>query len=425
MNTKQEVVNGLRLDRKRLTDDTTSENVLDAEFQKLSEIDGITVTVNNEFEKLVPPLTESEFGELENSILADGCLNPIVMWKGSNILVDGHHRHAICNKHGIEPRVVEIDLADRDAARAWIIRHQLGRRNLTPFQKVELALQMEPSIRKTAKENQIAGGKSKNQLCQISDEAIKPVDTKKELAKIAGVSHDTIARAKKIHESGSEGAKDKLRRGDTTINREYKRITQAERKAGQLAAVAEARLPDGKYHVIAVDPPWRYDKRPDDPSHRGALPYPSMTIEEIKALDVAGLAHDDCILWLWTTNSHMVEAHEVAGAWGFSVKTILTWVKDRMGLGDWLRGKTEHCLMCVRGKPVVNLTNQTTVLNGKVREHSRKPEEFYKLVQSICIGSKAELFSRERRDGWQSHGAELEQFSPDANDADSTEAPAA
>jgi len=420
MNTKQDVVNGLRLDRKRLTDDTASENVLDAEFQKLSEIDGITVTVDNEFEKLVPPLTESEFGELENSILADGCLNPIVVWKKHGILLDGHHRHAICDKHGIEPRVVGIDLADRDAATSWIIRNQFGRRNLTPFQRAELAVKLEPLIRQRARKKQQEAGGS---LPQKSAKA--PVDTREELAKIAGVSHDTITKAKKIHESGSEVAKKRLRCGVTTINREYKRITQAERKAGQLAAVAEARLPDGRYHVIAVDPPWRYDKRPDDPSHRGALPYPSMTVDEIKALDIAGLAHDDCILWLWTTNSHIVEAHEVAGAWGFSVKTILTWVKDRMGLGDWLRGKTEHCLMCVRGKPVVNLTNQTTVLNGKVREHSRKPEEFYKLVQSICIGSKAELFSRERRDGWQSHGAELEQFSPDANDADSTEAPAA
>ncbi|MFH1269372.1 MAG: MT-A70 family methyltransferase, partial [Planctomycetota bacterium] len=151
--------------------------------------------------------------------------------------------------------------------------------------------------------------------------------------------------------------------------------------------------------------------RPDDVTHRGRCPYPPMTIDAIKDLAVGDLAHEDCILWLWATNSHMAQAHEVAEAWGFAVKTILTWAKDRMGLGDWLRGQTEHCLMCVRGKPVVNLTNQTTLLHGAVREHSRKPAEFYQLVDGLCPGTKIELFARQEREGWESHGAERGLFS--------------
>lgn len=136
-----------------------------------------------------------------------------------------------------------------------------------------------------------------------------------------------------------------------------------------------------------------------------------MSIEQIAAMPVADLAARDAILWLWTTNAHMPGAFDILNAWGFEHKTILTWAKDRMGMGDWLRGQTEHCLLAVRGKPVVTLTNQTTLLSGTVREHSRKPEEFYNLVESLCPGSKVELFARSKRPGWVCHGDQTELFS--------------
>ena len=163
-------------------------------------------------------------------------------------------------------------------------------------------------------------------------------------------------------------------------------------------------LPDGPFRVIVADPPWRYDNRQQDVTQRGAVPYPSMTLEEIMDLDVGSHAEKDCVLWLWTTNAHMRDAFDVLDAWGFTFKTILTWVKDQMGLGTWLRGQTEHCLMAVRGRPTIQLTNQTTVLDAPVGEHSRKPEEFYQLVESLCPGSKLEMFSRQKRKGWKSHG---------------------
>jgi N6-adenosine-specific RNA methylase IME4 len=132
-----------------------------------------------------------------------------------------------------------------------------------------------------------------------------------------------------------------------------------------------------------------------------------MSVKEIKAIPVLEFAAKDCILWLWTTNAFMRQALEVIDAWGFKEKTILTWVKDRMGTGDWLRGRTEHCLLTIRGKPVVNLTNQTTVMESLRHEHSRKPDEFYALVEALCPGSKLEMFSRaDERNGWSLHGNE-------------------
>ena len=127
-------------------------------------------------------------------------------------------------------------------------------------------------------------------------------------------------------------------------------------------------------------------------------------------MKVADLAHEDCILWLWITNADLVAGAHLAvlKAWGFTGKNMLTWAKDRMGTGDWLRGKTEPCIMAVRGKPVVTLTNQTTLLYGKVRAHSQKPVEFYDLVESLCPAPRyADVFSRyQHNDKWDCHGDE-------------------
>jgi N6-adenosine-specific RNA methylase IME4 len=183
------------------------------------------------------------------------------------------------------------------------------------------------------------------------------------------------------------------------VNGVYRRLKIA--KQAEAIRAEPPPLPgNGPYRAIVVDPPWPYEKRDDDPSHRAARPYATMSIADICALPVASI--DDCLLWLWVTN------HQLLDAWGFEQKTILTWAKDRMGTGDWLRGQTEHAIMAVRGKPVVTLTNQTTLLHGPVRAHSQKPAEFYDLVESLCPAPRyAYLFSRyQHNDKWDCHGDE-------------------
>jgi N6-adenosine-specific RNA methylase IME4 len=185
----------------------------------------------------------------------------------------------------------------------------------------------------------------------------------------------------------------------------YKRLVVAQ-KAEAIAAEPPP-LPTGPFRTIVADPPWVYE-RDADASHRGACPYPTLTVPEICAMPVADLAAEDAVLWLWVTNPNMRRAFEVLDAWGFQERTILTWVKPHFGCGHWLRGQTEHCIMAVRGRPIVTLSNQATVLHVPVpeRQHSRKPEEFYRLVESLCPGSKLELFCRHPRPGWAAHGDE-------------------
>jgi N6-adenosine-specific RNA methylase IME4 len=191
------------------------------------------------------------------------------------------------------------------------------------------------------------------------------------------------------------------------VNGVFRRLKVAQ-QAEQIRAEPPPLPGNGPYRVIVVDPPWLYEKRSEDPSQRGAILYPTMSIAEICAVKVASLAHEDCILWLWVTNNHMREAFTVLDAWGFEQKTILTWAKERRGggLGDWLLGQTEHCLMAVCGKPIVELNNQTTLLTAPSQTPSQKPVKFYDLVESLCPAPRyADLFSRYRHnDKWDCHG---------------------
>jgi hypothetical protein len=217
---------------------------------------------------------------------------------------------------------------------------------------------LEPLERARAKERMLAGRPSEN----FSEGKGNALD---KVAIVVGKHRTTIAKAEAIVDA-AEAEPDrfgKLREDmDRTgrVNGVFRRLKIA-KQAEQIRAEPPPLPGRGPYRVIVADPPWPYGERSEDPSKRGVRPYPTMSIAEICALSVVSVAHHDCVLWLWTTNQHMREAFSVLDAWGFQQKTILTWFKDQMGCGDWLRGQTEHCIMAVRGKPVVTLTNQTTL----------------------------------------------------------------
>ena len=125
--------------------------------------------------------------------------------------------------------------------------------------------------------------------------------------------------------------------------------------------------PPTTFTTILADPPW--------PDQGGERHYQTMSLERIASLPVSDLAADDAHLWLWTTNALLRQAYEVAEAWGFAVRSPLTWVKFRLGLSCQyqLRNATEQLLFCTRGRAPVNFRSQPTWLQAPVQEHSRKP----------------------------------------------------
>lgn len=168
---------------------------------------------------LIPPLSEEEFKQLEENIKNEGCRDALVIWQGT--IVDGHNRYKICLQNDIVFKTEEKEFADRDEAAEWIIRNQFGRRNLSSAQRSELAMKLKPAIQKNAKENQKKAGGA---VRQKSD---KPVDTYDELAKIAGVSADTIRKTEKIMNKGTPEQIERARKGGkgNSVNAIYNEVT--------------------------------------------------------------------------------------------------------------------------------------------------------------------------------------------------------
>lgn len=183
--------------------------------------------IDKEFEKLIPPLQDTEFSGLTKSILKYGCQEPIEIW--NNTIIDGHNRHKICKANNIPFEVREMDFSDRSEALVYIIEKQFGRRNLLPFQRSELALKMKNVIQAKAKEKQATStGGINPQLLQISEKA-EPIHTDEELSKLAGVSRDTIRKAEKIIVEGNDEQKERARTGGkgNTVNAIFNEIVNA------------------------------------------------------------------------------------------------------------------------------------------------------------------------------------------------------
>lgn len=176
----------------------------------------MSIIIDKEFESLIPPLSSEEFQQLEENCVKEGIRDALITWNG--VLIDGHNRFKIAAKHGLPWNEKKMEFADRDEAKRWIILNQFGRRNLSTYDRSILALKLKPMIAEKAKEKQSTHSE---QGYQKSDKA---THTTKELAKVAGVSHDTIHKVEAIQNSGNQQLIDDVREGRESINSGYQRI---------------------------------------------------------------------------------------------------------------------------------------------------------------------------------------------------------
>lgn len=379
------------------------------------------ITIDPEFKALIPQLTDEERAQLEQNLVADGCREPLVIW--DDILIDGHNRLEICMRRGIRYQTEVKNFESRDAAKIWIIRNQFGRRNIQPYVRAELALKLEPLIAAKAKENQRAGGavggQSPAKGLQNSVKASEKVNTQANLATVAGVSHDTIARAKVIAERAPEPVKQALRKGETSINKVYTDIKRQEReerrderrhenakKIELITKPADIAAVGARFATIVIDPPWDWGDEGDVNQMGRAKPdYSTMGLDELMELPVSRLADDDCHIYLWITNRSLPKGFKLLDRWGFRYVTALTWVKESFGMGNYFRGSTEHVLFGVKGSQMLRRKDVGTHFSAKrPGGHSAKPEEFYKLVETCSPGPYLEMFARRERSGWKTWG---------------------
>lgn len=181
-----------------------------------------------------------------------------------------------------------------------------------------------------------------------------------------------------------------------------------------------------RYKTILADPPWQFQNRTGKmaPEHKRLNRYATMKLEEIMALPVAQVADEPSHLYLWIPNALLPEGLAVMKSWGFEYKTNIVWEKvrkdgypDGRGVGFYFRNVTELILFGVRGSHARTLAparSQVNLLRTQKREHSRKPDELFSLIESCSEGPYLELFARGTRPGWVLWGNQAnEQYSPD------------
>lgn len=195
------------------------------------------------------------------------------------------------------------------------------------------------------------------------------------------------------------------------LNKTIKRLT-IEYENLQKKSIKTQILPKKKYQTIVVDPPWPMKKiQREERPNQAEWDYPKMTIEEIMALPIEAIADENgCHLYLWTTQKYLPNALNIVAVWGFKYQCIMTWVKNvGMTPFSWMYS-TEHVVFATKGSLELLKKGLRLDFNGKVREHSRKPDEFYTRVSEASPGPRIDYFSREAREGFEQYGNESDKF---------------
>lgn len=179
-----------------------------------------------------------------------------------------------------------------------------------------------------------------------------------------------------------------------------------------------------KFSTVLADPPWRFTNKTGKvaPENKKLSRYPTMSFKDIEELPVEAILKDVAHLYLWVPNALLAEGLKVMKHWGFEYKTHLIWYKvrkdggpDRRGVGFYFRNVTEMLLFGVRGKNARTLSpgrSQENIIVSRKREHSRKPDEQYDIIESCSWGPRIELFARGSREGWFVWGDQSEEYIP-------------
>lgn len=180
-----------------------------------------------------------------------------------------------------------------------------------------------------------------------------------------------------------------------------------------------------KFRTVLADPPWQFQNRTGKmaPEHKRLTRYGTMTLEDILALPVSQTLEETAHLYLWVPNALLPEGLRVLAAWGFQYKSNIVWHKirkdggpDGRGVGFYFRNTTELILFGIRGKNARTLApgrSQVNIIKSQKREHSRKPDEAYEIIEACSPGPFLELFARGSRPGWTTWGNQADDYAPD------------
>lgn len=384
--------------------------------------------IDVEFHHLIPPLTQDEYAKLEESILAEGCRDALVVW--GDLIIDGHNRYTLCQKHNIDFAIIQKQFNDRSETKQWIIANQLARRNLTP----EKFAYMLGKLYEERKQTHGGDRKTEEKSSPQNGDLIK---TAEEIAKEYKVGKNTVERAATfanaidtIEQTVGQQAKEEILNREVDLTRQevieiaqlepeiQKDIfTELKKEEGKTPRVKIATIKakvknknatllqnnpepisDGHYDVIVIDPPWPMQKieRVVAPNQIAELDYPTLDIEELEKLTIPAAA--DCHVFLWTTQKFLPGAFDLLEVWGLRYVCTFVWHKPGgFQPYDLPQYNCEFVLYARKGIPkFIDTKNFFTCFSAARNNHSEKPEEFYAMLRRVTSGRKLDMFGRRR-----------------------------
>lgn len=375
---------------------------------------------------IFPEMQADDYERLKADIAANGYDEsmPITVYQGD--IIDGWNRYRACNELNTKPKIEQFAGSDTDAIE-FVMRTN-KRRNLNSSQWACVSAEAKEMLRSVGEAveaerrrkiaEQMQGNENRkvekqtSQLIDTSEKPIRQERTAQKVAEVFNTNRTYVSEAQKLKEEKPE-VFEQVKRGEKTIT-EVKKEAKVEKRKADIQAQKDAiengtvQMPVGVFEVISLDPPWNYGREYDPDGSRVANPYPEMT--QAQLIELKPPFADDSICFLWTTQAFIWQAKELLDKWGFTYKATIVWDKEKIGMGAWLRMQCEFCLVGIKGKPAWNNTSWRDIIRESRREHSRKPDTFYRMVEEITIGRRLEYFSREQRKGWEVFGNDTEKF---------------
>lgn len=361
-----------------------------------------------------PMMEDGRYGELLSDIRENGQREPITVCDG--MILDGRNRYRACLEAGVDP--VTRDFAGDPWAFAWSLNG--ARRDLEDVRRALIKLECDKGSAKwatrlakiadegNAKRSAAARKQPRDGLGKMKP---KPVaDHNDQRPANGGRAVAREARAAEAHVSSSTMARAEFiaKRPDIAkkvIHGEI-RPSEAIRQIKRERIEKEAPAPTGKFRVIYADPPWSYGNTQPDYHTEQRDHYPVMPLSDICALPVREWAEDDAVLFIWVTSPILEESFQVIRAWGFKYKASFVWDKVHHNMGHYNSVRHEFLLVCVRGSCQPDVRKLFDSVQSIERtEHSKKPDEFYGIIETIYThGERLEIFSRRPREGWKAYG---------------------
>jgi len=343
----------------------------------------------------VPPMNRNEYQALVANVRERGVAVPLDITE-AGLVLDGRHRLNAARELGLDDVPVRV-VAPEDELE-YMLTMAIERRQLSAGQRAALVLERAEYQRAQAdaRERKTRGG---NELRAALPEAERPREV---AARLAGVSARTVQDAITVRDADPE-LFELVLSGEVPVQRAAERIRRAQKHEALASAPP---LPEGPFAVIYADPPWRLPSGDSDRSPERH--YPTMKLDEIKALTVP--AAEDAVCFLWSINALLPQALDVLEAWGFRYRTNLVWAKDKIGLGFYVRGQHELLLLGTRGAMPLpaEADRPASVIAADRGAHSVKPVGAYEVIERMYPDlSRVELFARGQRDRWVAWGNEV------------------